>query len=320
MRQGKLLACMMGLLLSAAVAAQEQTPPAPESAPAEAPPAEAPVTSQPETPAPAAPAPETPNIPVAETSPQKLEEVVVTAQKRIQRLVDVPINVSSMSEKEVRETHIEQVRDVAAYIPNVDIKEQVPGGIPVVSIRGVSLDDFSSTNSPAAGIYVDQVTLSSLALMSFDLYDIERIEVLKGPQGTLYGRNSTAGAVNIISARPTYHPQAYLSAGIANYKTNTVEGMLNLPLGDVLAFRIAGKYLRQGEGFWKSRRGSEAEDPGGPLDVPALPILGQLPIQRLPVPPIFVGRDTSNDPIVRDIGKRDIILRRAHLQWDAISE
>ena len=271
------------------------------------------------TPAPSPePAATVPTIPVPEVSAEpataKLEEVVVTAQKRVQRLVDVPINVSSMSQKEVRETRVEQVRDVSAYIPNLDIKEQVPGGIPVVSIRGVGLDDFSSTNSPAAGIYVDQVTLSSLALMSFDLYDTERIEVLKGPQGTLYGRNSTAGAINVLSARPSYHNEAYLTAGFGNYKTSNLEGMLNLPLGDDFAVRFAGKYIRQDDGYWKSRRGSQQQDPGGALGAVTPPVVGQLP--QLPVPPVAVGSDTSNDPVVRDIGKRDIILGRTHLQWD----
>ena len=220
-----------------------------------------------------------------------------------------------MSEKEIRETRVEQVRDVAAYIPNLDIKEQVPGGIPVVSIRGVGLDDFSSTNSPAAGIYVDQVTLSSLALMSFDLYDIERIEVLKGPQGTLYGRNSTAGAINVLSARPSYNREAYLTAGYGDYKTSNFEGMLNLPLGDFFAVRFAGKYIRQDEGYWQSRR--REDDPGGVVSPPTLPVLGTLP--RLPLPPIGFGSDTSNDPIVRSLGKRDVILGRTHVQWDPSS-
>ncbi|HZP12649.1 MAG TPA: TonB-dependent receptor [Nevskiaceae bacterium] len=317
MSQGRTFAMLAGLMLASAVAAQDPSTPAETPAPEPAPAAETPSTPE-ASPAPQPDLAETPTIPVAEASTQKLEEVVVTAQKRVQRLVDVPINVSSMSEKEVRETRIEQVRDVASFIPNVDIKEQVPGGIPVVSIRGVSLDDFSSTNSPAAGVYVDQVTLSSLALMSFDLYDIERIEVLKGPQGTLYGRNSTAGAINIISARPTFHNEAYFTAGYGNYKTSNVEGMLNLPLGDQLAFRIAGKYIRQGQGFWQSRRGSAEQDPGGLVTVPTLPVIGQLP--RLPVPPVSFGTDTSNDPIVRDIGRRDIILGRAHLLWDATTD
>ncbi|HVT36779.1 MAG TPA: TonB-dependent receptor plug domain-containing protein, partial [Nevskiaceae bacterium] len=230
----------------------------------------------------------------------QLDEVVVTAQKRAQRLVDVPINVSAMTRDDVQKTRIEQVRDVAGYMPNVDIKEQVPGAIPVVSIRGVGLDDFSSTNSPAAGIYLDQVTLSSLALMSFDLYDIERIEVLKGPQGTLYGRNSTAGAINVLSASPVFEREAYLKAGAGTYKTNDVEGMFNLPLAETFAVRVAGKLIRQGRGFWDSRL--DANDAANYT----IPPTGVLPA-LVGVPPLR-ARDTSGDPVVRDIGKRDILL------------
>jgi iron complex outermembrane recepter protein len=245
----------------------------------------------------------------------QIEEIVITAQKREQRLVDVPIAVSSLSGEAVKNARIEQVRDIAGYIPNVDIKEQVPGAIPVVAIRGVGLDDFSSTNSPAAGIYVDQVPLSSLALMSFDLVDLERLEVLKGPQGTLYGRNSTAGAINVLSARPLFEREGYLGGGYGSYRTWDVEGMFNTPLSDTLALRVAAKLLRQDEGFWKSRL--NADDPSG-IVAPAgglLPILGGT--LGLPLPPIALARDTSNDPIKRDIGRRDIRLGRVRLGWEA---
>jgi iron complex outermembrane recepter protein len=250
-----------------------------------------------------------------------LDEIVVTAQKRAQRLVDVPINVSAMSRDEVQNTRIEQVKDVAGYVPNLDIKEQVPGAIPVVSIRGVGLDDFSSTNSPAAGIYVDGVTLSSLALMSFDMYDIERIEVLKGPQGTLYGRNSTAGAINIISGKATLEKEGFLKGSAGTYASSDLEGMINFPVGE-FGVRFAGKVIRQGEGFWQSRRNNEPNDtptsPGGVQDT-----LGGLPIAlpggtpNIGVPPLSYGRDTRNDPVVRDIGSRDLQLGRVRIGWDA---
>ncbi|HUP92777.1 MAG TPA: TonB-dependent receptor [Solimonas sp.] len=290
--------------------AQSETPPS------EAPPPESRPPESAETAAaavPVIPVPEKPSVappPLVEAGAQQLDEIVVTAQKRVQRLVDVPINVSSVSGDDVRRARIEQVRDVAGYIPNVDIKEQVPGAIPVVAIRGVGLDDFSSTNSPAAGVYVDQVTLSSLALMSFDLYDIERIEVLKGPQGTLYGRNSTAGAINVLSAKATTGERAgYFKAGAGTYKTNDLEGMFNLPLGDFLAVRVAGKMIRQGKGFWNSRlQGNDPPNNMQPL-LGGLPALGGVPPMR--------QRDTSGEPVQRDIGKRDILLGRVRLGWEA---
>jgi iron complex outermembrane recepter protein len=223
----------------------------------------------------------------------ELEAITVTAQKRVQRLTDVPINVSAVTRDDVHNVRIEQVRDLASYITNVDIKEQVPGAIPVVTIRGVGLDDFSSTNSPAAGIYVDQVTLSSLALMSFDLYDVERIEVLKGPQGTLYGRNSTAGAVNVLTGTPGMNREGYVKAGYGTYQTADLEGMFNLPIGDTLAVRIAGKMIKQDEGYWESRR-TEDEAYAGPGNYP------------------------TTDPVVRDIGLRDVLSGRVRAAWQPI--
>jgi iron complex outermembrane receptor protein len=253
------------------IAQDEAAPPAPEAAPEAAPASEAPAATQDAT---------------------ELEAITVTAQKRVQRLTEVPINVSAINGDDARSVRIEQVRDLASYVANVNIKEQVPGAIPVVTIRGVGLDDFSSTNSPAAGVYVDQVTLSSLALMSFDLYDVERIEVLKGPQGTLYGRNSTAGAINVLSAAPGFESESYLKFGYGAYQAADLEAMGNVPLGETLALRVAGKMIRQDEGLWDSRAGAN--------DAYAGP-----------------GGYASTDPVVRDIGLRDVLSGRARLAWQA---
>jgi iron complex outermembrane receptor protein len=185
------------------------------------------------------------------------DEIIVTAQKREQNVLDVGIAVQSLSQETLSEQRIEQLRDLNAALPNVSIKEQIPGAIPVISIRGVGLDDFSSTNNPAAGIYVDEVPLSSLALMSFDFYDLQRVEVVRGPQGTLYGRNTTAGAINVLTARPADHFEARIAGGYGNYERAELEGMLNLPLGADAAFRVAGRFVDQGEGFWDSRLGPD---------------------------------------------------------------
>ncbi len=135
-----------------------------------------------------------------DTAPTEIEAVTVTAQKRAQDTLDVGVNVAVVSGEALEAGRVTQVTDLANFTPNVEIKENMPGILPVVTIRGVGLNDFSATNNPSAGVYVDEVYLSSLALMNFDLFDMERMEALKGPQGTLYGRNSTAGAIK--SSRP----------------------------------------------------------------------------------------------------------------------
>jgi iron complex outermembrane recepter protein len=183
----------------------------------------------------------------------EVDSLVVTAQKREERLLDVGVNVSALPTQVLEDRRVNQITDLLGLVPNIDIKEQVPGAMPVVTIRGVGLDDFSATNNPTAGIYVDEVFLASTAMMSSELFDLERVEVLKGPQGTLYGRNTTAGALNIITAKPRHHFEAAAKAGYGNYDTFEAEGMINLPIGETAAFRASGRLVRQGEGYWTSR-------------------------------------------------------------------
>jgi iron complex outermembrane receptor protein len=187
-------------------------------------------------------------------APVEVDAVTVTAQKRVQDTLDVGVNVAVMSAETLEAARVTQVTDLAAFTPNVDIKENMPGILPVVTIRGVGLNDFSATNNPSAGIYVDEVYLSSLALMNFDLFDLERMEALKGPQGTLYGRNSTAGAINIITARPSFAGfDAKISGGVGNYKSADLTAMINVPVSDTFALRFSGKAVRQDEGFFYNR-------------------------------------------------------------------
>lgn len=186
--------------------------------------------------------------------PVEIEAITVTAQKRAQDTLDVGLNVAVIGAQELADRRVAQVSDLVAFTPNVDIKENMPGVLPVVTIRGVGLNDFSATNNPSAGVYVDEVYLSSLALMNFDLFDLERMEALKGPQGTLYGRNSTAGAINIVTAKPSFGGvEGRLAAGYGNYQTAEIEGMLNLPVSDTFALRFAGKAVKQDEGFFDNR-------------------------------------------------------------------
>lgn len=184
-------------------------------------------------------------------APEDENVILVTAQKRAQNVLDVGISISVVDAQAITARRIETATDIVTFTPNVSVKENVPGLVPVITIRGVGLNDFSATNNPSAGVYVDEVSLSSLALMNFDLFDVERMEVLKGPQGTLYGRNSTAGALNVVSARPdTGAVRARFSAGLANYETRDFEAMVNLPLSNTAALRLAGKAIIQDDGFY----------------------------------------------------------------------
>ena len=180
-----------------------------------------------------------------------LEEIVVTAQKRSQSLMDVGISVSVAGEQEIKDRRLNMITDVGMFAPNVSVKENIPGLMPIITVRGVGLNDFNAANNPATGVYIDELSLSSLALLSSDFFDLQQMEVLKGPQGTLYGRNSTAGALNIVTAKPNRDEQSgRLSLGAANYDTLELEGMSNVPVSDTVAIRIAGKSIQQNEGYF----------------------------------------------------------------------
>lgn len=195
---------------------------------------------------PAAGAQETENADAAES------DIVVTAMKREERLQDVGATIQALSAEGIRTARVAEIKDLATQVPNVDIKETVPGALPTVTIRGIGLDDFSTVSSPAAGIYVDEIPLASPGLMSGNFFDLGRIEILKGPQGTLYGRNTTAGAVNIVSATPGDSFAAFAKAGYGNFDTFDAEAMLNIPLSDRAQLRLGGKTIQQGRGFWTS--------------------------------------------------------------------
>jgi iron complex outermembrane recepter protein len=186
--------------------------------------------------------------------PALVDEITITAQKREQSVYDVGGTLAVAGAETLQTRRVEQVKDLATLTPNVDVKEQVPGAMPIITIRGVGLDDFSSANNPSAGVYIDEVYLASLAQMNFDFFDIDRVELLKGPQGTLYGRNSTAGALNVLTAKPSFGGfAARAAAGIGNYESYEAEGMVNIPVSDSFALRIAAKTIGQDEGFWFNR-------------------------------------------------------------------
>ena len=181
-------------------------------------------------------------------------EVVVTAERTSENILKVGVNVTAISAQALKQSRIADASDLATQVPNFDVKTNIPGLQQIMTVRGVGLDDFSSTNNSSVGVYIDDVFLASFAEMDFGLYDLSRVEVLKGPQGTLYGRNSTAGAINIISAPPTLG-RAYgdLTAGYGSYQAFEAEGDINLPLGQTAALRLSAETNQQEKGYWFSR-------------------------------------------------------------------
>lgn len=178
-----------------------------------------------------------------------IQDIVVTAQRREQRGNDVGIAINVLSGDELARAGIKQVVDLASQTTNVQIKNTLGNSVPNVTIRGIGLNDYASNNNPAAGIYVDNVYLVSPAMLSFGMFDVDRVEVLKGPQGDLYGRNTTAGAVNVITRRPSSKPAFELQGGFGSYQNFHVNGAAGGALTSTLNGRFAFTTEQQRSGF-----------------------------------------------------------------------
>ena len=177
-----------------------------------------------------------------------LEEVVVTAQKRAQSAQDVPIAITSMSGDDMKDLGFKSATDVQYQTPGLIVSYSSSNAIPNFSLRGVGLNDFTAIQSSPVAIHVDDIYYGNSTLLNFALFDVERVEVLKGPQGTLYGRNSTGGAVNFFSNKPTQEFEAGLDIGIANYDAFTLEGYVSGPITDDVSGRLSVTTVSQDGG------------------------------------------------------------------------
>ncbi len=178
-----------------------------------------------------------------------LEEIVVTAQKREQTLTDVGIAVDVIGGERLREAGASSLIDVGKYSPGMNIRGPFGDfGYPIITLRGVNTDGFIETLPQSTGVYSDGIYLSQPPMLAFRLLDLERMEVLKGPQGTIYGRNTIAGAVNFIAKRPTWEPEGYVKLGVGRYSRTNLDAAFGGPISDTVAARGALKYVRQTDG------------------------------------------------------------------------
>lgn len=180
-----------------------------------------------------------------------LEEVVVTAQRREENLQRVPIAVSSFEGNELERMRVQTVEDLALKTPNFTLVPQASGNTTYgIAMRGLALTDSVITADSPVGIYVDGVVISKMAGGVFDFVDLERVEVLRGPQGTLYGRNTPAGAINLVSRKPSGDFGAEVQVGIGNYSLREARfgldtGAAKLGTLGTLSARISGRFLER---------------------------------------------------------------------------
>ena len=170
---------------------------------------------------------------------RKIEVISVTAQKRTQNLQQVPVAVTSISAEDIEKFGFSSASDIQFQTPGLIVSYASTSAIPNFSIRGIGLNDFTAVQSSPVAIHVDDVYLGSSTMLNFALFDIESVEVLKGPQGTLYGRNATGGAVNFATRKPTQDLEYGVSVNLANYESITTEGYISGGLTDTLSARVS---------------------------------------------------------------------------------
>jgi iron complex outermembrane receptor protein len=171
-----------------------------------------------------------------------LEEIVVTAQFREQRLQDTPIAITAVNAEMLEARGQTNIYQVAAQAPNVSLRPQPQnGGSGLIAfIRGVGQTDFNYAVDPGVGVYIDDVYIPTLSSSLLELVDLDRVEILRGPQGTLAGKNSIGGAIKVFSARPMGDDSGSFRVSYGSYNELTARGMMDFSLTDSLAMRVSG--------------------------------------------------------------------------------
>jgi iron complex outermembrane receptor protein len=188
-----------------------------------------------------------------------LEEVIVVATKRAESLQDIAVTVTAFGEDTISEANIRDAADVAVLTPSLNINANISPFSSRVTIRGIGTAG-STFLEPSVGTFVDGVYLNRTGLAVSDLVDIERIEVLQGPQGTLYGKNTNAGAIVITTKAPNVEEnEAHLEVSAGNYSMRRLTGSISGPLSESFAYRLAGNYHKR-DGYLENIAGDDLND------------------------------------------------------------
>jgi iron complex outermembrane receptor protein len=173
----------------------------------------------------------------------ELAIIVVTAQRRSEDIQNVPIAIQAFTGKELDELGVKSTSDLGQFAANVEIA--LPSGAgnqPLITIRGIGLNDYDTNNAGPNGVYLDEVYQSSPASQTFATFDLAGVEVLKGPQGTLYGRNTSGGAINLTTVKPTDEFSSYVHGEYGSYNTANLQGAVGGPIASTLDGRFAFDY------------------------------------------------------------------------------
>ena len=197
---------------------------------------------------------------VASTAAAQVDEIVVTAQKRESTLLETPVAVTAVSSEALEKTTAFNVQDLVVLTPSLSVTQNSGPGVVSYSIRGIGTSSDNFALEPSVSVYVDGVYRARQAAAVNDFIDLERVEVLRGPQATLYGRNSTAGVISYTTKDPEYEFGGQVEAIYGNYDQRILRGTATGPLGEVTAFRVSGT-VRKRDGFFENEfDGSDEND------------------------------------------------------------
>ena len=181
---------------------------------------------------------------VSKAQAQATDEIIVTARKRSESIQDVPISVTALSAAQLSKGNIDKVQELGRLTPNVAMHDMDYAGAGLsASIRGVNYDDTEKSNDPAVGVSVDGVFAANNGGVNLDMFDIEAVEVLRGPQGTLFGRNTIGGVINIKRTKPTRELGAKFQVGVEEDSTQILQTVVNFPLGEKAGLKIAARQM-----------------------------------------------------------------------------
>ena len=189
-----------------------------------------------------------------------LEEVIVTATKRAESLQDIPVTVNAFSSETIQEAGINNAGDLAIMTPALNTNVNTSPFNARMTIRGIGTAQTDPALEPSVGLFVDGVFIGRTGLGMSDLTDIERIEVLQGPQGTLYGKNTNAGAISVITKMPNFEEfEGYVEASAGDYSMYRLTASASGPLTDTLAYRLSGS-KHERDGFYDNSAGDDLND------------------------------------------------------------
>ena len=181
---------------------------------------------------------------VSKAQAQATDEIIVTARKRSESIQDVPVAVSALTAAQLDKGNIPMTQDLGKLVPNVAFHDMAYAGAGLAaSIRGLNYDDTEKSNDPAVGVTIDGVFAANNGGVNLDLFDVESIEVLRGPQGTLYGRNTIGGVINIKRTTPTRELGFKMQVGVEENSTQDLQAIVNFPIGDKAGLKIGMRQL-----------------------------------------------------------------------------